>query len=189
MWAFVSDYVRLKAIYEYGGIYLDTDVEVLNNFDNLLNNSAFVGFGSRYNLGSAVVAGQKGNEWIKSLLDFYLDKHFTQENGELDKTPNTIHFTDTTVNEYGLNLNNKLQHLNNVTVYPRDYFYSENLYTRKTKITDNSICIHHWNGSWIDDKSPNTKDKIRNVLYSTLGDTITEELYKNYWKILKKIKY
>ena len=68
MWAFVSDYVRLKVLYEQGGIYLDTDVELLKNFDHLLDNDAFVGFESRYNLGSAVVAGQSGNLWIKSLL-------------------------------------------------------------------------------------------------------------------------
>ena len=186
MWAFVSDYVRLMALYENGGIYLDTDVEVINSFDRILNNDAFAGFESRYNLGSAIVGSKKNNKWIKNLLDIYNDKHFIKEDGKLDKTPNTKYFTDITVSDYGLKLNNKLQHLNNVTIYPRDYFYSENLYTRKTKMTDNSICIHHWNGSWVDDKTPTIKSKIRNLLYATLGDTITEEAYKVYWKMIKK---
>lgn len=188
MWAFVSDYVRLKALYEEGGIYLDTDVELLKKFDHLLDNKAFVGFESRYNLGSAVVASESGNLWIKSLLDEYYQKHFINDDLSLDKTPNTKYFTDVTTSKFNLKLNNKKQSLNCLTVYPRDYFYPENLYTHTMNITDNSICIHHWNGSWCDKKEPSMKDKIRTTLYSVVGETVTEEFYKNYWRVLKKIK-
>lgn len=186
MWAFVSDYVRLLVLYEHGGIYLDTDVELLSNFDHLLDNDSFVGFESRYNLGSAVIGSKKDNQWIRDLLEVYNGKHFIDLNGELDKTPNTKYFTDVTVDRYGLKLNNKLQYLNNLTVYPRDYFYSENLYTHKTKMTDNSICIHHWEASWCKDKVPTIKSEIRKILYALLGETITEEAYKTYWKMIKK---
>lgn len=186
MWAFVSDYVRLYALYNYGGIYLDTDMELINNFDRLLDNEAFCGFESRYYLGSAVIGSKKGNLWIKDIMDIYQGKHFINSDGTLDKTPNTRFITDITEQNYKLKLNNKYQRLSKVTVYPRDYFYPESLYSHKTKITNNSIGIHHWNGSWCSEQVPTFKTKIHSFMYSTLGDTITEVIYKEYRKIMKK---
>ncbi len=188
VWAFVSDFVRLYALYHYGGVYLDTDVELIGNFDHLLNNSAFCGFESRYHLGSAVLGSEKGNKWIEDLMNYYNDMHFVKEDGTYDKTANTVYFTEITKNHYKLILNNKFQNLKNVTIYPRDYFYPDNLYTRKLKLTKNSVAIHHWNKSWCDPKNDTYKDKIRLMMYQTFGDDITEEIYKKYWQITKKFR-
>ena len=70
-WAFVSDYFRLKALYEFGGIYLDTDVEVYKSFDDLLNKKGFVGYMHDALIGTAVLGFEKGNSFIKKLLDLY----------------------------------------------------------------------------------------------------------------------
>lgn len=186
MWAFVSDYVRTYVLYKYGGIYLDTDMELINNFDYLLDNEAFCGFESMSHLGTAVLGSKQGNPWIKDIMDIYHDKHFINQDGTLDKTPNTRYVTDITKANYGLKINNKFQHLSEVSIYPRNYFYAKNLYTHKTKINKDTIGIHHWKGSWCDEHLPTWKTKIHTLMYTTLGEVITEQIYKGYCKVIKK---
>lgn len=182
-WAFVSDYVRLDALNQHGGIYLDTDIELLSSFDSLLINEAFIGFESRYKVGSAVIGSTKQNPWINSLLDQYQNKNFIQ-NGKLDTTPNTDIITRQMIKKYDLKLNNRLQYLDFVTVYPRDYFYPEHLITHKLNLTDNSICIHHWENSWGKNNTNPIKNNLKKTIYFFLGETITEEAFK----IIKKAK-
>ena len=191
MWAFVSDYVRTFVLYKYGGIYLDTDMELINNFDHLLNNEAFCGFESMSHLGTAVLGSKQGNPWIKDMLDVYNDKHFINKDGTLDKTPNVRFFTTITEQKYKLKINNKFQQLSDVTIYPIDYFYPKNYFTKKTKITEDTIGIHHWCSSWCDPEDPTFKSKIINFMYSALGENITSQLRKTYKKLLKtnKIDY
>ena len=70
-WAFVSDYFRLRALYEFGGIYLDTDVEIYKSFDDLLSKKGFVGYMHDALIGTAVLGFEKKNLFIKKLLDLY----------------------------------------------------------------------------------------------------------------------
>lgn len=73
-WAFVSDYVRLKALYEYGGIYMDTDVEVVKNLDSLCIYDAASGYESNTCIPTGTIASCRNNEWIGMLLDSYMEK-------------------------------------------------------------------------------------------------------------------
>ena len=105
-WAYVSDYIRMYAIYNYGGIYLDTDVLVLENFDKFLNNKVFVGFERENYPFTAVFGAEKKNKFIKKLLDYYdnLDAYnFDFENN------NTISVSNILINEYGCSKENKEQ--------------------------------------------------------------------------------
>lgn len=185
-WAFVSDYVRTYVLYNYGGIYLDTDMELIKSFDHLLDNEAFCGFESMAYLGTAVLGCRKGNPWIKDMLDVYKNKHFINEDGSLDKTANVRFFTAITEQKYKLKTNNKFQQLSDVTIYPTCYFYPKNICTHKTKITDDTVGIHHWKASWCDEQDYTLKTKIHALMYRTLGENITGEINKVYKKIMKK---
>ena len=82
--AFVTDYVRLWAIYHYGGIYMDTVVEGCRSIDAFLDEHAFSGFESYTDVPTGIMAGEKDSPIYRELLDYYTDRHFVKENGELD---------------------------------------------------------------------------------------------------------
>ena len=92
-WAFVSDYVRLYALYEHGGIYLDTDMEVLKPIDIFLSHGAFSGFESARYIFTGIMGAVKNHPWIKELLHYYEDRSFVSENGGLDLEPNVVNIT------------------------------------------------------------------------------------------------
>lgn len=148
-WAFVSDYARLKVLYEYGGIYMDTDVEVIRCLDSFLTYTAFLGFESPTHLGTSIIASKKEATWIWDLLSYYDSKIFINQNGEMGLTPNTKVVTDMMLSKYQLKLNNSYQYLNNeVIVFPIEYFCPKDYYSGNLSITDNTHTIHHYNGSW-----------------------------------------
>jgi len=147
--AFVTDYVRLYALYTEGGIYMDTDVEVLKSFDCFLHHHAFSGFESDGNVPTGMMAAEKGSIWVKDLLDDYNDRTFINEDGTLDMTTNTTVITNYMVNK-GLILNNTYQDFANLaTMYPSEYFCPKDHRTGQIILTKNSYCIHHFAGSWL----------------------------------------
>jgi len=147
-WGFVPDYARLDIIHQYGGIYLDTDVEVLRNLDDLLYQQAFCGFESKYlvNFGSGF-GSAPGNSLIKELMDDYNDRHFVKENGDLDLTV-SCEIQTSLLKKKGLILNNSLQRVENITVYPSDVLSPLHIISRIEDITENSYSIHRFAGSW-----------------------------------------
>lgn len=148
-YAFVSDYIRLYALYTEGGIYLDSDVKAIKSFDSLLNEPAFIGFESAGRLGPWLLASEKGNSIIKELLDYYVGKSFYKENGEMDQTPNTIPVTNI-LTEHGLLPDNRLQKLDCITICPEEYFCPKNPWNGKVNITDKTIAMHLFMGGWND---------------------------------------
>lgn len=170
-YAFVSDYVRLYALYSEGGIYLDSDIEVLKKFDDLLENAAFTGFEKNDGIVAAWIFGsEKGNPIFKEFLEYYADRPFILKDGKYDLTPNPIPITDTCV-KHGLLLNGEEQKLDYITIYPRDYFCPYNRATEELNITENSYTIHYFNGAWI----PEKKKKIivkRKQIVKKYGKTI-----------------
>ncbi len=150
--AFVTDYVRLYAIYHEGGVYMDTDVEVLGSYDKFLHHHAFSGFETDGNVPTGMMAAEKGSVWAKELLDQYDDRKFVQEDGSFDMTTNTTVITNYMLNK-GLVLNNKYQDFPNLcTMYPADYFCPKDHRTGKIRCTKNTVCIHHFAGSWLQHK-------------------------------------
>ena len=117
-WAFITDYVRLFAIYNFGGIYMDTDVEVLKPLDQFLDCDGFTGFESERNMVTGIMAGAKGSKMYKVLLDYYQDKHFVNPDGSLDLTTNTETITKIFL-EKGFVQNNQLFGRKCYVFYPR----------------------------------------------------------------------
>ncbi|MBL4744940.1 MAG: hypothetical protein JKY08_01085 [Flavobacteriaceae bacterium] len=148
-WSFISDFVRLYAIYSEGGVYLDTDIEMLKPFGDLLKEKSFVGFqGSiteeKYPLNSAVIGGEKGNAFILDCIKETERKqrlHFNAMGG-----PPIV---SKVLKEYGL-VSYEKQHLNGVLLLPVQYFFPFGWNEEYTDacIKPETICIHWWEDSW-----------------------------------------
>ena len=133
-YAFVTDYVRLWCLYEYGGIYMDTDVEVLKSLDDFLIHTAFSGFETANIIPTGIMGSIKGGVWVKQELDYYANKHFLNPDGTPDLTPNTKTITGHLVSD-GFILNNLFQnHRDIVTMYPNDFFSPKSWKTKKGEI-------------------------------------------------------
>lgn len=176
--AFVTDYVRLKVLYEYGGIYMDTDVEVLKSFDNLLSLPAFSGFEGPNRIPTGTMGAEKHNKWIRLLLDYYDDRHFVLEDGNLDLTTNVKTITDITVANYPIKLNNTMQSFDDFVMFPFDYLCAKDLVDGVVKKTKNTYTVHHFAGSWT---SP--KKRFIKLLLSVFGYRFVQFLVKIKHKI------
>ena len=148
-YAFVSDYVRLYALYHEGGIYFDSDVEALRSFDDLLGEPAFLGFERCGRVGPWLIASEPGNPVIRELLDEYEHRMFCDAQGKLDLTVNTIPTTKLLI-EKGLQPEDRIQRLDGITVYPERTFCPKDPWTDEVTITPDTYAIHHFTGSWND---------------------------------------
>ena len=146
--AFVSDYLRLYVLYKYGGIYMDTDVEVLKPLDEFLHHPAFSGFENNNSVPTGIMAAKKGSKWAKYLLDEYDNLSFIKEDKSLDLTTNVTRITNASIEKYNLIPNNTFQDLGDIVYYPHEYFCPKDWETGEIHITDNTYTIHHFNGSW-----------------------------------------
>ena len=147
-WAFVSDYVRLKVLYEQGGIYLDTDVELIKPLDKLIEDGGFMGFDDNGIVSTGLgFACEKGNELVGRLLKDYEDISFILPDGSYDITPCPDRNTKTLA-ELGMDLENKDQIFMGIKMLPEDYLCPVKYYTGKKVITKNTYSIHHFCASW-----------------------------------------
>ncbi len=146
-WAFVSDYVRLYALIHYGGIYLDTDVQILKPLNMFLHHKAFSGFENKKYISTAILACQKNFPLFKQFLDCYYNISFYTDNGEMDLTPNVVRITNICTKK-GFVPDNQYQILDGFAIYPDDFFCPKNYITGEIKKTKNTYLIHHFDGSW-----------------------------------------
>lgn len=178
-WAFVTDYVRLHVLYNYGGIYMDTDVEVIKPLNKFLQHEAFSGFETKDYIPTGIIAAKKNNKWIKLLLDDFIGKKFIIDN-KLDMTPNVVNMTKLTKENYPLKLNNEYQDLGDLTLYPTDFFCPKSFITKKFDLTDNTHTIHHFEGSWLPDKNifrgPFFKYRKNYNLIDLINDDVNKKL-------------
>lgn len=177
--AFVTDVVRLYALYHEGGVYMDTDVEVLKPLDNFLRHEAVSGFESPTQIPTGLMACRNGHPLFKELLDEYEGLHFVLPDGSLDCTTNVVRITNACL-KYGLKQNNRLQTVGGFTLYPKEYFCPKSC--GRIRITPNTYCIHHYAGSWI---SP--KQKCINFIVKLVGPKITAVLGKIRRLIFRKV--
>lgn len=147
-YAFVSDHVRLWALEHEGGLYLDTDVEVLRTFDPLLYNTAFVGFeGSKHKpIGTCVMSSEPHSQWIQEMLGVYKELHFVKPDGTLDLTTNVQRLT-AEMAANGLIQNGEEQDYKDLHIFPVDYFCPRQT-TGEYIRTENTYCDHLGLGSW-----------------------------------------
>lgn len=155
-YAFVSDYARFWILYHYGGLYFDTDVEVIKNMDDIVEKGPFMGcentpFDGTKTIGVAPGLGLGvtfGHEIYKEMLDYYASLAFYKEDGNLNIVT-IVTYTTGVLYKYGLRNINEIQCIKGIYIYPKDYFCPKDGYTGILSITDNTRTIHHYTASWL----------------------------------------
>lgn len=146
-WAFVTDFVRLRALVELGGVYMDTDVEVVKPLDTYLKHQAFAGFERVNAVQTGLLACEKGFPLFREFLAHYDTATFLKEDGSLDITTNVEVLTNL-CKKHGLICNDKYQVVDGLAIYPRDVFCPVDFETEKLHRTRRTVTIHWFAGSW-----------------------------------------
>lgn len=182
-YAFASDYARFAILYEYGGVYLDTDVELLKKFpDKMLEDSGFAGVESNLKINSGLVfACEPRNELVKEILEFYQGEQFISEDGT-QNTVTVVEYVTKIFEENGFVVDGKEQLIKGIRIYPCEYFCAYDFITREFSVTDNTVCIHHYAATWA---SP--KDKIARKLKDGLKKIIGVDGYRRLVHIKRKL--
>jgi mannosyltransferase OCH1-like enzyme len=148
-YAFVTDYARFDILYNYGGIYFDTDVEVIKSFADILLNKAFMGFERRGHVASGLGFGAEPNNAIfLKVLNYYRKQHFILRNNAYN-TKTVVSIVSEILKEYGLKNEDIIQDVAGIRIYPEEYFSPKSFITGITTITAKTHSIHHFEGSWV----------------------------------------
>ena len=146
-WAFVTDYVRLRALTEQGGVYMDTDVELVRPLDPFLKHQAFAGFESQKGIQTGLLACEKDFPLFREFLRHYDHASFLLPDGTPDTTTNVQILTDLCLRK-GLVGNDRLQTVAGLTIYPREVFCPVDFDTKVLQKTRKTVAIHWFSGSW-----------------------------------------
>ena len=183
-WAFVSDYARLKILYEHGGLYFDTDVELVKSLEDIVAKGSFMGREENVNVNPGLGIGAYQNEeFYKELLDGYKQRHFVNGDGSYDLTT-IVEYTTNYLIKYGLKNEQKIQTVRNIQIYPKEYFCPMDYQTGELIITDNTRSIHHFTASWY-----NETQKYALKLRRKLGRIMPRKLADILSTAVAKIKY
>lgn len=167
-YAFVSDYVRVHALYNIGGIYLDTDTEVFKTFDKFLDEESFWGFEEKNYVATSTIGSKKGNSLIKMFLDFYNENSFNETKNNL-KTSTNVQIITQIFEDLGFKMDGQKQSIENIgTIYPQDYFSPYDYINFIDKSNVNTITKHHFEKSWIP-LSLKIKIKFKKIIIKFLG--------------------
>lgn len=184
-YAFVSDYVRFYALYKFGGIYLDTDVEILKSFDTFLDNEIF-GFINKGNKSVVTwfIGMTRQHEFAGRMLEYYKNRHFVKTDGSLDLTPNTC-VGELFYQMYGFSYENKNQCLaKGCMLYSNDYVGAHNFTTGRVNISTDTYCIHWNEASWWSDEARVEYKKLQQ-LRRIFGVKIADVLYRVKCRLLR----
>ena len=157
-YAFACDYIRLYAVYHYGGIYMDMDMELVKPFDDLLDAPLMLALevDETTRIEAGCFGAEKGHPFIKKCLDYYDGRHFVLEDGSYDErvAPDIIsEFIDACDAE----------------IHTSDYFTAKNFRTGKIKITENTHTIHHFKDSWMDEMHQVLSKRLESYSGKSLG--------------------
>lgn len=163
-YAFVSDVARIEALYQYGGIYMDTDVEVLKTFNPLLDAKCILGMEEKEYVATSFMAFEKGHSLIKEFLELYQYLDFFDQNGEIISGTNVEKLTKMLKNK-GFIQDNRYQKLEDgIEIYPKEFFSPYDYINCYYDITENSYCVHHFAVSWMSKKEQIKKEIKRNLV-------------------------
>lgn len=189
-YAFMADYVRFFAIYNYGGIYLDCDVEVIKPFDDLLDLPYFVGTEAYTpSIELSAFGAEKGLAWLKDAMDYYMDRHFIKESGERDMVALPYVMWPVLSQKY------EIMHIDDssefdpdpskICVFPQDWF-NANPWPKENgcryHVTEKTRCIHHFANSWLD--TPYDGGRLHKLYYKLTGKDwkLSDKRFRLYGK-------
>lgn len=167
-YAFVSDYARFWILYHYGGLYFDTDVEVIKSLDDIIARGPFMGCETDPQCGATAVGVAPGlglgvNPGLglyKKLLNYYADLHFDPEHIRITIVGHTTQVLRT----MGLQEVNEIQQVGGVNIYPSEYFNPINIITHRLHTTANTRTIHHYAATWKDKRDGSLKKMLQSML-------------------------
>ncbi len=177
-WAFVSDYARLKIVYDNGGIYLDTDVELIGSLEKFLKYDGYFGFEDSMHIATGLGFGSvKNNTVLEVMMNDYLNIRFLQPDGTYNQTPcpqtNTL-----SLEKIGLKCDNTFQIIGNNAFLPSDFFNPIDYQTMKKKLTKNTVSIHWFNASWYTKEQRAEREySIKRVRYYKRKNIINRIIY------------
>lgn len=185
-YAFAADYIRLYALYTEGGIYLDSDVEAIKSFDKFLNCKSFIGFETSGDIEPAVIGAEPGVSWIRECLAYYKDRNFIGTEGSFDikPLPLIVEKELKKVLNIGTIERSKIFENSEISIYPSEYFSPKSFHTKGIDITKNTICIHHFDGGWIEN---NFLNKIKIVLHQFIIMVVGKNNHKKIVNLIRKI--
>ncbi len=185
-YAFVSDYARFWILKQYGGVYMDTDVELINSLNEILMKGPYIGCEKDFDEGIRLAPGlgmatPANNGFINELTAFYHSLNFRNEDGSLNQTT-IVEYTTEIFRKHGLKDMSGIQKVGEFYVYPKEYFCPQNLETGKLTITPNTYSIHHYAASWY---TPYEKFVV--IVSHILGKKWTQRIVRLKKKINKTI--
>lgn len=163
-YAFVSDYVRIKALIDFGGIYLDTDYELCGDIKGLLKRGELItGFESDKSLLTAIIMAEPSHPFLKKFIDTYEDRKFILPNGEMDLTPINVGFSEL-AQLYGIDLSRNCQQIgkNGFYVYPKEVLCGFDVENWHESVSENTLGVHHMGNTWA---SPKMKRHIQRIKF------------------------
>jgi len=175
--AFATDYIRLWILYNYGGIYLDSDVKIFKSFDDLLNLPYFLG--REYSKGiieMAVIGAKPKLEWVKNCLDYYKDKNFILPSGEFSIEPIPHIMLKVLSKKYGLkrirNIQDFDKNTEKIQILPVEFFSPKPFDSEKFTVTQNTYSVHYFKKSWNPPKKwySETLRKIKYTVRKIIGE-------------------
>ena len=176
-WAFVSDYARFWILYHEGGLYFDTDVEIIKDMHEIVKHGAFMGCEVSYKCGFDLAANpglglgaNSGLKLYKELIDYYDSIHFSVEDGQM---LTVVDHTSKVLRQHGWRGDGRIEKIENVFIYPPEYFCPLDYTTGKLNITDNTYSIHWYTASW-QSKYSHLKTKIQHFL----GEKATQNIIR-----------
>lgn len=187
-YAFVSDYVRMYALYTYGGVYFDTDLELLSNLNDYLMNDVFLGFENRTMAAAGAIGSIKTHFLLKNMMNYYNGNSFIDSNGNMDTTT-VVQILTKFLLKIGFKQENSEQLINGIHIYERNVFYPKMLSNKRFQVTKRSVSVHYGSASWLTEKEkrrgksliwrnifrPFLK-KIRIILNKILGEKTTKKI-------------
>ena len=198
-YAFVSDYARYKIMYKFGGLYFDTDVEVVNDYSDIILSGNFMGMEETPSHKLAAVnpglgfGSEPQNDFIKNMIDIYEKISFYDNDGNYN-TMTIVDYTTKQLRNYGLKDDDIIQQIESFTIYPKKYFCPLDYYSGKLKIEPETHSIHHFTATWHSEREHRNYEyakKISRVMPFSVADKIVTALfvlrYDGLRSLVKKI--
>lgn len=177
LWAFMADYLRIKILYENGGIYIDTDVQCIKPINELLNHDLLLGYEINNDINTGIIGASKHNEFIKNVLNFYNNKIM---DSKVYTIPNVMKSVISDMNAQG----------RKIKIWPQEYFSPYNYYEKFNinSITSNTYCIHWYDGSWTKNKQVSLFLQTKHIKNPIIKNVVKIKKYLGYYKrkIIKK---
>lgn len=185
-YAFVSDYARFDILYQYGGIYFDTDVEVIKDLSPIIEAGSFMGVERVGALNAGLgIASPAATDIFKEILDSYAEDNFINNDGTLNLKTVVIRVSDI-FRKYGFTNVDQIQDVEGYQIYPAEYFCPKNFRTGILNVTDNTFTIHWYDSTWLNEDAKK-RIEFRHKMYNKFGKNLFSKTVCMAYSLFSKV--